>query len=51
MLNFDMNMNEIVQQAFGNTKKFVRMGILSCLFYFITIYTMINGLMPLISGF
>lgn len=51
MLNFDENMNKIVKEAYGNTDKFVRMGILSILFYVLTIYTIIDGFLALSTGF
>jgi len=43
-------MNEIVQKAFANTQKFIRMGAISILFYFISIYTIINAVLPIAIG-
>ncbi len=50
VLNFDSQMNEIVQKAFANTHKFIRMGAINILFYFISLYTIINAILPLAVG-
>jgi hypothetical protein len=42
-LNFDANMNNVVQASFDQTSKFIRMGVLNFFFYFTAIFTLLTS--------
>jgi len=49
-VNFDAEMNDVVKESFINTKKFFRMGVLSCFFYFTTFFALLIGAVPLLAA-
>lgn len=49
-LDFDAQMSEIVRQSFKNTKKYVWQGAFAFLFYFCAIYTLKDGILPLMAN-
>jgi len=42
-LDFNDNMNNVVQESFNNTSKFIRMGGLNFLFYFSAGFTILSS--------
>ena len=47
-LNFDANMNTIVQTSFENTSQFIRMGALNFFFYFTSFFTILTSALQLL---
>ena len=50
LLNFDTEMNTYIQTSFNTSRKFIRMGLLSFLCYFLCCYTIWFGIVPLIQN-
>ena len=48
-LNFDEQMNEIVRESFKTTRKYIWRGVFCFLFYFAAIYTLKDGILPIIA--
>lgn len=42
-------MNEIVRESFKTTKKYIWKGVFSFLFYFAALFTLKDGLLPLMA--
>jgi hypothetical protein len=49
-INFDNEINTIVLESFKGTKKFLYIGVMAFLFYFMSAYVFIGGFVPAIEA-
>ena len=49
-MDFDSQMSEIVRESFKNTKKYIWKGAFSFLFYFCAIFTLKDGILPIMAN-
>ena len=48
-LDLDAQMNEIMRESFKVTKKYIWKGVFSFLFYFSALYTLMDGVLPIMA--
>ena len=48
-LDFDQQINEIVRESFKTTKKYIWKGVFAFLFYFAALYTLKDGVLPIMA--
>ena len=48
-LQLDIEINEIVRESFKTTKKYIWKGVFSFLFYFAALFTLKDGLLPIMA--
>ena len=49
-LDFDSQMSEIVRESFKNTKKYTWKGAFAFLFYFCAVFTLKDGVLPIMAN-
>ena len=48
-LDLDQQINEIVRESFKTTKKYIWKGVFCFLFYFAALYTLKDGVLPIMA--
>ena len=48
-MDFDQQINEIVRESFKTTKKYIWKGVFTFLFYFAALYTLKDGVLPIMA--
>jgi len=48
-LDLDQQINEIVRESFKTTKKYIWKGVFAFLFYFAALYTLKDGVLPIMA--